>query len=132
MKKLQLQKRGTDLCELPHRPSSDLENCRLFFEFTDKNGKYVYGDAMQCDFKYRFNHKYTGKPLKKPIKEKANRLCFQLATEREDGLCYHYEHEREMNSKSYEFTIADLLKAVNEYSTEKYDDIEYVNRIGVN
>ena len=124
MKKLQLQKRGTDLCKLPHRPKTDLENCRLFFEFIDKDGKHIYGDAIQVDFQYRTTHEYTGKPLKKAVREKTNRIAFDLCEER-DGYSFHYTHEQEMNLKKYEFTIAGLLKAVNEFSVEQYDGIKY-------
>ena len=78
--------------------------------------------------KPRYTHKVTGKPLLHPKWDIINRQAVAIDTEfsNKDGSWRNCKLEEELHAKNYSYNQADILKIVNEISTEKYDRIEFV------
>ena len=77
----------------------------------------------------RYNHKVTGKPLKRPVYEIINRQAVAIDTEfsNADGSWRNCKLEGELHAKNYSYTQTDILEIVNSISTEKFDSIQFVN-----
>lgn len=124
-KTLFIEKRGCDFWkdDQEMKKSSDLENYRLFFRFTGKDGiKYIVEAGAGCC--YRFNNKRTGKPLKKPIREHNHKLYLSLQYEK-DGMSYG----KHPSTDGLNYCKADLLKIINNLSCYKFTDIKFVEKV---
>jgi len=115
----------------------------FFFEFTAVNPRYT----------YRTTNKITGKPLKHAVKEIANINGIGIDTQFEIEEIYsqhdkhvfqasyrHGEMEKELYAANYSYTRADILRIINLFALENYNNIvlveektrEIINDIGGN
>jgi hypothetical protein len=76
----------------------------------------------------RHTHKTTGKPLKHAKFDIINRCGMAIDTEYTDGRgsWRNCTLEEKINEKNYSYTQADILKAVNEISTNNYTKIVFI------
>ena len=96
-----------------------------------KNGReYFLSFGTYTRYNYRKTNKRTGAPLKKEVKEIDLENALYIDTEFEDaaGCWCDLKLEQEINNMRLSFTKADILKAVNSFSSEQYTEIEIVNR----
>ena len=122
MNVLKMQKRGCDFetmhaaFEMEH---SDIGNFRVFTRFTGKNGENICGDFMLArrflDNARRNYEIYLATDLQVDL-FKNNRI---------EAYCWNFPFE----TKNYAYTKADILKAINQYSTVQYDTIEFVEHL---
>lgn len=126
MNVLKLEKRGC------YADFTDIENYRVgvyTYSIKGKDGKsYILEFVHGPHYNYRTTHKYTGKPLKKHIRETIidHGLFIDTQYENDKGCWRNSKLELEVAKMHLPFTIDGILKAVNYISAEKYDSVEFV------
>lgn len=135
---LLLEKRGCDFFTDDKKEKSDVGNYRVGtynYSIHGKNGRdYILEFTCGNKYRYRKNHKITGRPLLHPIKELVNDNALYIDTEFQElttcgtsepylGSFRDIRLERELDNMNLSFTQADILKAVNTISKEQYDKI---------
>lgn len=115
---LPLERRGCNFSlQDPIRAYSDVGNWRVYTEFTTADGVDVCGD-----FGRGYVYDTTGR---NPIKTSDHALSSNLCYYDNDGVCRGFR----LNTDGLEFTIADILAAVNSVSAVQYDRIIWVDSI---
>lgn len=123
-KTLFIEKRGSNFFnDTEAKLCSDLENYRLVFRFTGKDGIHYFAEATMgaCT---RITNKRTGKPLKKPVLEHRHKLYLSLQYEK-DGMTYG----KHPSTDGLNYCKADLLKIINNLSCDKFIDVEFVEHV---
>lgn len=127
-----LKKMGLDFWD-DEPVKSDINNYRvrtLGETIPGKDGKmYFLEFSLWRDRKQiRYTHKTTGKPLKHAKFDIINRCGMAIDTEYTNGRgsWRNCTLEEKINEKNYSYTQADILKAVNEISTNNYTKIIFI------
>lgn len=128
-----LEKRGCDFFKDDRiNQLSDVGNYRVGsynYSIEGKDGiNYILEFTNWKRYKYRKTHKRTGKPLKHEIKEIFNENALHIDTEyeNENGCFRNCKLENIIYEMNLNFTINDILKAVNLISKDKYTDIKFI------
>lgn len=132
---LYLEKRGCDF--IPGDPIntlSDIGNyrvCTAEANIAGENGKiYFLEFTGGMRYKYRTKNKFTGKPLKKAVKEliNANGLWIDAQYTDEAGSSFgDSKLETEIDNQNLSYTKKNILKVVNHISKDCYTRIEFIN-----
>lgn len=106
MSTLQLRKMGMDFYDDHQKAISDCGNYRLRAEFTEQQGYKVIAD-------FTTDH--------------CNRLYADASFEdARDGYCYRYKPLEDVGRRLGAYCLANILRAVNSVSAEKYDAVEVI------
>jgi hypothetical protein len=129
---LYLKKMGLDFWK-DEPAQSDINNYRvrtLGETIPGKDGRmYFLEFSLWRDRKRsRYTHKITGKPLKHAKFDIINHCGMAIDTEftNDSGSWRNCTLESKLNEKNYSYTQADILKAVNEISTNTYTKIIFL------
>lgn len=90
----------------------------------DRNNYFI--EFTRCD-KRRFTNKRTGKPLKKFIIEHSHKLHVSTAFNTDSGCYGNLDLDQKIYDCDFDYTLEDILKAVNMISVNKFDSIEFIN-----
>lgn len=114
---LLLERRGCEFfkCDTINQ-RSDVGNYRVYAEFTDKEGRKVFGDMMRANV---YDHTKKGNPL---VYDAGLFADFQVS---------HYVYSPSADPRSYNYTQADILRFVNKIADEHFDEIKWVHRFEV-
>lgn len=135
MKTLYLEKRGCDFFHYdPIEKLSDVGNYRVCTPTASVIGKD--GNTYFLEFgrynkrRIRTTNKRTGAKLKHPVIETVmvNALHIDTCFSDNNGSWRNCKLENELSNKNYTYTLADILKAVNDISVDKYGNIEFIDR----
>lgn len=135
MKKiLYLEKRGCDFWDNDQesRSMSDVGNYRVGsydYSIHGKDGKDYILEFGKTDRKEYVTHAKNGRELKHPkwkIVQK-NALCIDTQFENSEGAWRNSDLEKQLREKKYSYTLTDILKCVNEISTDTYTEIQFIN-----
>ena len=95
---------------------SDVGNYRVYAEFTDKDGKKVFGDMMRANI---YDNSKKSRPL---VYDAGLSVDFQIS---------RYVYSPEADPRGYDYTKADILRFVNKIANEHFDEIKWVHRFDV-
>lgn len=134
-KTLYLEKRGCDFSnDTINEGLSDVGNYRVGsydYSIKGKDGRTYTLEFGGCEKKnYRTTNKRTGKPLKKPVIEIVQRNALHINTQYEASDGYTYRNpklERDVYQSGLSYTKADILKVVNEISSDVYTNIQFID-----
>jgi hypothetical protein len=129
---LYLKKMGLDFWK-DETVKSDINNYRVRTDGETIPGKdgnmYFLEFSLWRDRKQiRYTHKTTGKPLKHAAFDIINKCGLAIDTEftNERGSWRNCTLEAKIHAQNYSYTKADILRAVNEISTNTYTQIEFI------
>lgn len=127
-----LKKMGLDFWE-DEPVKSDINNYRVRTDGETVPGKdgnmYFLEFSLWRDRKQiRYTHKKTGKPLKHAKFDIINNCGMAIDTEftNGSGSWRNCTLEAKLHAKNYSYTKADILKVVNEISTNTYSEIVFL------
>lgn len=99
------------------------------YDVKGKDGRTYFLEITMCEIcVYRTTNKRTNKPLLKPVREVIQKYGLHLNTqyENENGCWRNSELERDIYYKGYAYTLENILKCVNEISSDTYTKIEFI------
>lgn len=130
---LYLQKRGCDFWEDDIISElSDVGNYRVGaynYSITGKNGIHYTLDFSHTErYHFRKTNVKTGQLLKKPVKEIINRNALSIDTcfKTKEGSYRDLKLEDQVRELNLNYTLDDILKAVNFISKDRYSKIEFI------
>lgn len=134
MNYLFLEKRGMNFTAGdPINKESDVGNYRVTtpgYTVRGKNGRLYHLDVMRGDrLNYRTVNKRTGATLKKPVYDvvMTNAVFIDASFYDDAGNCYgDVDVFKAAFNNPRKYTIAGILDAVNEFSADHYDAIEFI------
>ena len=131
MKTLYLEKRG---CNFMHDEEmemySDVGNYRVCGNIVDKYGRDLFVEFTRCD-KRRFTNKRTGAPLKKFVVEHHHKLHLSTCYSNFDGSFGCLEFDSMIYDAELEYTVSDILKAVNMISRNTYTQVVVLDNLPI-
>ena len=123
--KAMIRKMGMDFID--NGNESDVGNCRVRAEFTDKNGVHVVADFGGYDRKEAYK-KRNGK-IDYKVSQK-NALHIDGSYRDDEGNCWNYAaklHNDGFNFAKYSFTISGILDFLSDVTGENYTEVEFCN-----
>ena len=127
---LYLEKRGCNFFnDEPLKEISDVGNYRVGsynYSIAGKDGNNYIIEFTRCQ-KRRFTNKRTGKPLKKYIVEHDHKLYMSTQYENDSGCWGNVQLDEIIYKLELDYTLKDILAAVNLISKDEYTSIEFIN-----
>ena len=99
----------------------------FFFQFFQHNDYILnFGGYDKKDIE---RYDKNGKELKLPKTKVIQKNALHIDTQYEDenGIYRDLELEENLRNRSYAYTLADILKCVNEISEEQYTEIQFIS-----
>ncbi|MFQ9218273.1 hypothetical protein [Sellimonas intestinalis] len=131
---LYLEKRGCDFLNNDYdvKVLSDVGNYRVgIYDYFihGKNGRNYILNFGGYDKKDMERYDKNGKELKLPKTKVIQKNALHIDTQYEDenGIYRDLELEENLRNRSYAYTLADILKCVNEISEEQYTEIQFIS-----
>ena len=132
-----LEKMGCDFTK-GETAKSDIQNYRVRTHgeiIPAKDGRIYFLEftLWRNRTKARYTHKVTGKALKHTVYDIINPQALGIDTEFTDekGSWRNCKLEEELHEKNYSYTKEDILKVVNEISTETYNQIIFADHAAI-